>query len=170
MADLRKKEPKVAFQQFLDYFPEIELPITLGESAHLIFSRQNDPLPPQVISQYLFPIEEETIDELTEFVPCFRLSGKQAVQGIVYWRAALMNYQYILATFHAKSEQFITRRVIGGVYYDGLELTQSVATINPEWLIYIVSGQQQDGIDNYSAGGSTAQRFQVTDTGKIVEL
>lgn len=160
----------VSFEQFLEYFPSIELPVTLGERTHHLFSRQNDPLPPQVIEQYLLPIEEDTPDELTEFVPGFRVRGKQGFVGLVYWKAGLLNYQYRLVTFHLKSEQFIAQRVLAGLYYDGLELTQSVATITPELQIYVVSGQQQSGIENYQAGGSTAQRFQISSTGKIVEL
>ena len=57
-----------------------------------------------------------------------------------------------------------------GTTFDGADLTQTMAVIQEDLLIYLVSGQSQIELDDYAAATSTASRFQVTDEGKIVEL
>ncbi len=165
-----KTEERVSFSHFVDQFPEIELPFTLGEETHLLFSRENKPLPELMIEQHILPFETEERDEFTEYVPCFRLPKTEGYVGLVYWRAGLLNYQYVLLTLNRKEEMLIDRRVLAGTFYDGEELTQSAATMTEERIIYIVSGQNQLGVGEYQAAQSTATRLQVTEQGKIVEL
>ena len=44
---------KVRFKEFLKKFPVVALPVTIGEGTHLEFSRINDPLPQQMIDQFI---------------------------------------------------------------------------------------------------------------------
>lgn len=166
---MEKKQLKVSFQGFLDKFPEVDLPITLGEDTHHTFSIQNDPIPAPMIEQFILPIEEDEVDELTEFIACFRLPAQKEYRAIVYWKAALLNYQYVLATF-GKDEQLIDKRVIGGTYFDGEQMTQSVATVKEDGQVIIASGQADAGQLHFEASGTTAYRVQIGTKGKIVNL
>lgn len=166
MAD---KPLKISFQHFLEKFPEVEFPITLGEDTHHFFSSKNDPLPGLMIEQFILPVEEEEVDEFTEFVACFRLPAQKEYQAIVYWRAGLLNYQYQLVTF-GKDEKMIDKRVIGGSFYDGDQLTQSVATLEEDGQIIVASGQNDPHEENPDASKTTAYRLQIGTKGKIVNF
>jgi hypothetical protein len=163
------QQTEVPFARFLARFPEVELPLVLGEDTHHVFSQENEPLPAAVIEQFLVPLEEEPLDDMTEFVPCFRLPGTKGYLGIVYWKAGLLHYQYRLVTYDKKGN-FIDEKVVAGTTIEGGEVTRSMATFTEEYQIYIVSGQQQLQLNDYDAQQSTAVRFQLSNGGKIVEL
>ena len=159
------------FQYFLEQFPDLELPLTFSEDTVRTISRETPPLPPALIAEFLLPIEPGMADELTEFVACMRLPQNKDYVGIGYWRADLLQYHYTLATFHPATRELIDRKVIAGVSYDGEEVTQTQAVVNENMMIYQVSGQvNADGEYNYKASSSTARRFQISPSGKIVEL
>ncbi|RME98851.1 MAG: hypothetical protein D6772_08490 [Bacteroidetes bacterium] len=158
------------FNDFLKKFPEMELPITLGEDSHHAFSQANDPLPEAMIQDFIHPLEDAIdVDGMTEYVACFALPKTAAYRAIVYWKAELLNYQYRIVTFNKKGE-LIDQKVIAGTTYQGDEVTQSAAVIKEDRQIYIVSGQGQLSGGNYDAAGSTVNRFQLSSSGKIVEL
>lgn len=159
------------FNYFIEQFPDLELPLTFSEDTVRTISRETPPLPPALIAQFILPIEPGMADELTEFIACLRLPKKDDYIGIVYWRADLLQYHYTLATFHPATQELIDRQVIAGVSYDGEEVTQTQAVMNESLMIYQVSGQANaDGEYEYKASSSTARRFQVAASGKIVEL
>lgn len=166
---MAEKPLKVSFKHFVEKFPEVEFPITLGEDTHHTFSMKNDPIPPLMIEQFIIPLEDEEVDEFTEFVACFRMPAQKEYQAIVYWKAGLMNYQYMLATF-GKDEKLIDKRVIGGTYYDGEQLTQSVATVKEDGQVIIASGQGDPDAEAFEAASTTAYRVQIGTKGKIVNL
>ncbi len=167
--DQPKRQPKVSFSHFLEKFPEIKLPVTLGEEAHHAFSQKNDPLHPAMIEQFILPYEEVPADEFTEFVPCMRIPDTHDFHAIIYWRAMLMAYQYTLATFTKKGE-LIDQKVIAGTISQGETLTTSVATIEDDWTIYIVSGQTAQGRPgHYDPTQSTANKFELLPEGQITE-
>ncbi|MCB0617258.1 MAG: hypothetical protein KDC43_01190 [Saprospiraceae bacterium] len=163
----KRRQPKVSFEHFLEKFPEIDLPVTLTDEAIHTFSKVNDPLPVPMIEQFLQRFEEEPADELTEYVACFRIADTSEFHALVYWRAGLMNYQYILATF-TKQGLPIDRKAIAGTYYDGRTFTRSVATIDDEWIIYVVAGQAPDGNDqSYDASSSRTINLELMPDGRI---
>lgn len=161
---------KPSFEDFLSTFPPVSLPFTLGEDTHVLFSKENDPIPGAIIADYILPLEgiEET-DEVTEYIACFALPTPPSYHALVYWKAELLNYAYKLATFDTRGN-LIDTKVIAGTTYDGEELTQTMAMIKEDLMLYLVSGQSQIELDDYSAATSTANRFQLADNGKIVEL
>lgn len=163
--------PKPTFDDFVAKFPDLELPLAFTEETVRTISKETPPLPTDAIVAYLVPIEPGQTDELTEFVACLRLPASDRYVGLVYWRADLLQYHYTLVTFHPKTHELIDRRVIAGTSYDGAELTQTHAIIKEDLLIYQVSGQAE-AADNfgYKASSSTARRFQVANSGKIVEM
>lgn len=164
-----RSRPKVRFKHFIEQFPEVPLPITLAEEAHHAFSQKNKPLSALMIEQYLLPIEEKAEDEFTEFIPCMRLPNTHDFHAIIYWRAMLLSYEYTLATFSKRAE-LIDKQVIAGTLSQGTLLTKSVATIEEDWMIYIVSGQSQTDVKGgFDATKSTATTFELLPEGNIVE-
>ena len=164
-----KRPPRVSFSHFLNKFPEVELPAILAEEAHHAFSQNNDPLPALMIEQFILPLEDQQVDDYTEFVPCMKIPGTHDFHAIIYWRAGLMNYQYMLACFTKKGE-LIDKRVIAGTFSDGDTLTTSVATIDEDWVISIVSGQAGVGEKEYDPSSSTAYQLELLPDGKIVNV
>jgi len=158
----------VHFNHFLEKFPTLELPVTLNDEAQHIFSKNNDPLPPIMIQQHILKLEPKAPDEYTEFIPCFSIPETHNFHAIVYWKAGLMTYQYILATFDKKGKP-IDKRVIAGLYSDGDKVTQSVATIESDWLIHVASGQVAAKKEQlYDASGSAAFELELLADGRIV--
>ncbi len=160
---------KVSLEEFLALFPEVELPITLNDEIHHVFSKQNVPVPKVVIEQYFAYLEGEADPEMAEFVACFKIPNTYQFHAIVYWKAELMNYEYVLLTL-TKAGEIIDKKVIAGTNSDGRRLTNSVATIDEDWTIYIVSGQSNQSSPNYDPTTSTAFKLELLPEGNIIAL
>lgn len=161
----------ISFEYFLEQFPVAELPITIGEDTVRTISKETQPLNRQIIEQYLMRYEDAAVnEEFTEFIACFQLPVQEQFIGLVYWRADLLQYHYVLVTLDAKTGEQIDRQVISGTSYNGSELIQSSAYLSEDLMVFVVSGQGKAADYDYSAAGSTANRFQVTDSGKILEF
>lgn len=160
--------PKVSFKHFLGKFPEVELPVIMSDETPLLFSKENEPFPAQMIAQYLTLIDGSEPDEFTEFVPCFKVPNTAEFHAMVYWKASLMNYQYVLFTF-SKKGIFIDKRVIAGTYLDGEIVTKSVATIDEDWIIHIVTGQMGEKNQLYDASTSRNFELELMPDGRIEE-
>jgi len=162
------EQKKIRFSHYLKYFPELELPITLGEETHHAFSQKNEPLPALAIQQFILPLEgEEEVDELTEYIPCFKIPKTDGFYAIVYWKAGLLNYQYMLVTYEPKGK-LIDQRVIAGTFSDGESMTNSVATIEEDWMIYVVTGHSAKADEVYDAGHSTTIDLEILPDGSII--
>jgi hypothetical protein len=162
---MQAQELEIDFQHFIEYFPELELPVHLDDEVHHTFSLENEPLPSLAIEQYLLPIEEDT-DELTEFIPCFRVPETYDFHAIIYWKAAIMNYQYVLATFE-KSGELIDKRVIAGTFSDGTSVIKSVATIEEDWMILTMTGKMSSHEELYDATSSKMLEMELLPDGTI---
>lgn len=163
------------FKSFYAYFPEIELPITLSEEYSSVFSKFNKPLPPEfiemfILDQHLFfgdqKENEMEIDEIVEYLPCFRIPENKNYFGIVYWKASLLKYEFILHTFDTKGKS-IARQVIASTTSDGTNIRQVVATIDPDLEIYIMGGDSERG-NIYNPENSKAFSLEITDMGQII--
>lgn len=163
------------FESFYSFFPEIELPITLSEEYTNIFSKYNKALPLQLIENFIldqqlfFGDEKENdleTEEIEEYLPCFRLPENKNYHGIVYWKASLLKYEYILHTFDLKGNS-ISRQVIASTTSDGKNIRQVVATIDPDLEIYIMGGDTGSG-DIYDPENSKAFSLEITESGQIV--
>ena len=161
---------RISFASFLEKFPVISLPIVLNDEVHHEFSRHNDPLQAAMIEQFILPIEENDVDEFTEFIACFKLPDTGEFHAIVYWKAMLLNYQYVLATF-TKTGLLVDRCILAGASSDGQSLTNAVATIEEDWNIRIAGGHQPNAEDPlYNASASTIREMELLPDGKIVEI
>lgn len=162
---------KISYSFFLEQFPVATLPLTIGEETVREISKATKPLNRQVIEQFIVPLEEAKVnEEFTEFVACFQLPPQENFTGLVYWRADLLQYHYVLVTLDSKTGALIDRKIVAGTSYDGEDLTQSSAAITEELTLYVVSGQGLAEDYDYAASGSTANRFQISEQGKIMEL
>ena len=163
------KQPTLSFPQFLEYFPEVPLPVNLTDESARDFSRYNDPLPQPLIDRFIRPFETEW-DELSEVVPCLRIPDTFGFYALVYWRAHLMHYQYVLATFTKEGEP-IGRQLIAGTISDGNTLVNSMAVIEDDWEILILSGKSDArGTAQYEAQSSAATKLELLPDGRIVSL
>ena len=107
----------MTFEDFLSFFPEVELPITLSEEMVMTFSSSNKPFPPNAVDEWILAIEKD-MDDLTEFVPCFKLANTKDFSALVYWKGSLMKYEFVLITFDSR-QKFICRRSLASVIGDG---------------------------------------------------
>jgi hypothetical protein len=89
---------KVNFTNYLGRFPEIELPVTLRDDSNHDFEA-NPPLPDEMIDQYITRYEAVEMDDFTEYMACFQLPKSEKFQALVYWKAGLMNYDFVVATY-----------------------------------------------------------------------
>jgi hypothetical protein len=162
------EERFVSLEHFIERFPVARLPITLNEASQRIFSAANEPFNQLIVDQYLIPLDGIEVDEYTEFVPCFRIPDTHEFHAIVYWKAELLNYQFILATLSKKGE-LIDKKVIAGTYYDGQVLVGSVATIDEDWEILIISGKTENETI-YDASSSTTTKLELLPEGQIINI
>lgn len=162
----------LSFDAFIERFPEVSLPVSLTEESSSLFAAENDPLPERLIEEHILPFERlfgDVNDELTEYVPCLRLAGITEYHALVYWKASVQGYQFILATFE-KGGKLIDREVIAGTYWDEDNIIRSVAKVDEDMSIYIVSGQTSASTDQFNPDESTARELELLPDGKIVEL
>lgn len=162
-----KKEHQITFQDFLEKFPEIPLPVTLSDDSIMEFSKRNDPLSVLMIEKFIRQAEQTEPDEFTEYIACIRFPKTHDFHALIYWKGALLNYQYVLATFKSNGE-LIDRAVIAGTYSDGQVLTRSVATIEEDWIIYVMSGQATNDGETYDPSTSNAFNLELLATGEII--
>jgi len=156
------------FGLFVRFFPELPLPVVLAEENVHAFQRDNDPLPEDLARQYLHPLEPSEPDEFTEFLPCFRLAGTGEFHALVYWKGALLNYHFVLATFTRKGV-LIDRRVLSGTSMVSGALLQSLALVDEDWRIRILSGMSSPN-DDFEAKSSTMLLLELQPEGRIVEI
>jgi hypothetical protein len=157
-------EPK--FEDFLQYFPEVKLPVTLTEGSYQEFSAVLPPLPVAMIEQFLMSAEEED-DGMTEYIPCFRLPDVAGYKALVYWKAGLLNYEYIVQTYTNDGRGIIDNHVVAGTFVNGTEITQAVARIDPDRMIYTATGLLEEENDFAEASNNTISIVEIFENGSI---
>jgi hypothetical protein len=155
---------KVDFTNYSGRFPEIELPVTLRDDSNHDFEA-NPPLQDEMIEQYITRYEAVEIDDFTEYMACFRLPKNEKFQALVYWKAGLMNYDFVIATY-GKDGNMIDKKAIAGIKVVGQDITRSIATINDDLSINIAEGIEINGGD-FNADTTKARRFQILDNGLL---
>jgi hypothetical protein len=157
------------FDTFIQKFPEVKLPISVSEESISEFSMENDPLSEKLIVEHLLPYEETEPDDMTEYVACFRIPGLKDIHAIVFWKAALLSYEYVLATFE-KGGKLIAKQTIAGTASDGKAIVRSAARIDEDFTIYIVSGISDAAETIYDATQSTTKELELLPDGRLVQL
>ncbi|MEY4927613.1 MAG: hypothetical protein RI894_2049 [Bacteroidota bacterium] len=177
---------KSEFNLFLKYFPEIELPVLLGEDEHHTFSAENEMLPLDLVGKFLLQGEYEFIplaqdaleaeevadeNEFIEYIPCFKLPDTEGFHAIVYWKADLLTYEYVLNTFDLQGKS-IAAHVIGGMKAEGNQVKQQVTHIQEDGFIYIAEGiaEYEVGTTDFDALDGKTVRLELLNSGKILAL
>lgn len=160
---------KYAFFDFVAKFPPVPMPVTLGEDTHHVFSTENEQLPLEMVEQFILPLDPDPHagDEFTEYVPCFALEGTESFIALVWWKASLLNYEYVLCTFTDKGE-LISRQVIGFTKVEGEIIHRAVATIDEDWVIFIAEGRADAKFDRMSESGMRTYDLEIMSNGEIV--
>ena len=144
------------------------MPVTFSEEDAMLYSAENQPLPHKLINEFILPYDEE-FDDLTEYVPCISIDGIKKFDAVVFWKASLLNYQYILMTFE-KGGKPIMKRTLAGTFSNGEKIMRSIARIDDDLSIYIMSGPTDDPNGFYEAANSTTLELELLPDGKIIEL
>lgn len=154
------------FEDFLDVFPEIELPATLTDSLHHELERENLPFAQAMLLEFIIPSDAGKKDEFTEYMPAFRITKEKAFVALVYWKASLLCYEYVLVTYNPNG-LMIASEVISKVEAVNGIMSESATIITPEWVVYVAeaSHKVQEELDpskaiNYS--------YEVLPNGEIV--
>lgn len=155
------------FTQFKSFFPEVELPVLLGETTHLTFSRLNKPLPGILI--FTFLQSDEIDDEYTEYLPCLSFKVNEDVHGLVYWKAGLLYYDYHLLTFNKDGVQ-IEDLIIAGIQANGNQIRRTIAHIEHDLNIYTISANQKDETMDIHLEETEQVKYTILDTGQVIKM
>ncbi|NND09375.1 MAG: hypothetical protein HKN87_23630 [Saprospiraceae bacterium] len=164
MAKIRQQ-----FSALATFFPKIDLPITLSVETHHIFSKENKPIPLGLIATFLSTDHEQDQDGFTEYIACFKLPTEGRFSALVYWRASLMEYEYILTTFE-RSGRRISSKVIAGTKSNGESILRRIATIDEDGLITVAEGIQEAADRHYDPLDSRTYQLELTSTGDILHM
>ncbi len=136
-----KRLPTAQFAEFIEFFPPLELPLSLLPDMSQIPS---DPIPlPGVLQDaYILPFESDEVDEFTEYVPYGRITGIKDYHALIYWKAGVLRYEYILATYTAEGQP-LSHAIVGGLRYEEEGILHSVAVIHEDLSIVIAEGIAQ---------------------------
>jgi len=152
-------------ERILHYFPEIELPVMVSEDYLADYESATFPFPQAFIDEVIIAWEKEQ-DEFTEFMPCFRLPAQEKYVALVYWKASLLSYDFILLTLSKKGE-LISKKVIASTVVRDNHISKSVASIDPDMIISIMAGQSRADSE-YDATASKAYSMEILPSGEII--
>ncbi len=159
-----------SFKLFLKHFSKENLPLTLSDDNVSYFDRKNRPLGSDVIRQFILQKEEATDEydeEFTEFIACNIIPDTKNFHAVVYWKGKLLEYDYIMATYDTNGV-LISRKVIAGTRSDGQNIKRSVATIDKDWIINIIAGEQVNKDDQYDPRKSKLMTMELMANGEII--
>lgn len=163
---MSKKKKELPFSEFLQFFPEVDLPITLSDDSTLEFSRRNKPFTDDALNDFIFTWDTE-VDELTEFIPCCQIRASDAFHTIVYWKAGLNKYEYYLVTIN-KSGELINRKVISSTIIEESTIKKSLAHITEDLIIHIMAGAKNEQQLDYDPDMSKAFSMEILDDGNVI--
>ncbi len=155
-----------SFSSFLKYFSKEKLPVTLSEENVTYFSSRNPPIPEELIRRFIGQNNTEEDDEYTEYIACCKIPKTDKMHAVVYWKGGLLTYEYTLVTYN-KNGVLIDRKVIAGTKSDGKTIVHSVATIDENWIINVVVGQQNESEKLYDPSGSKNMSLELMANGEI---
>lgn len=160
-----KRIPEAQFAEFIDFFPVLELPFSLLPDISQIPS---DPVPlPGVLQDaFILPFESDEMDEYTEYIPYGKLSGTEGYHALIYWKAGVLRYEYILATY-AEAGDPISHAIVGGLRYEEEGALHSVAVINEDLTITIAEGLAPEGDADAVPNQTQTYQMAILPTGMI---
>ena len=161
------KKDLVKYTAFVKLFPKIDLPITVSVEDSRTYSAKNNPLKVEHIETYIDKEINSEENELLEYVPCFKFKNTKDFDALIYFKADLMNYEYILATYDKKGN-LIEKRIIAGLRSNGPIITRAVANISEDQIIYIVEGMTDANEKLYNPSTSKSYNLELMANGEII--
>lgn len=167
---MTKKKPRISFQNFLNRFEEVSLPISIGTETHLDFGTQHLPFPVAMVERFFIETGVMTeLDEFTELVPVMKIPETGDFHAVIVWKASLLNYEYWLMTFD-KMELLIDKKRIGGTKVLDNLLLHAVVSINEQREIHVMeNGRDVNDESNFDPQRSLRHQFQLLEDGFIQE-
>ncbi len=160
---MQKRTPSI--QDFLSYFEEVTPPLVITEDTISNIKDVTRPLPNEMIIEFI-QRWDESIDELTEITPCFSLPPTSEYTAIVYWKASLLKYEYIMVTLDS-SHTMIAKKTLCGTLIEGDIIKKSVAKIDEDLIIHIQAGAQYADSD-YSPDLSQSYSIEILESGDML--
>ncbi len=160
----------LTFDLFLELFPEADLPLTFSTETHHQINAENNPMPVPFMEHFIAPLLDNPIDEFTEVTPCFRLKDTYDFHAFIFWVGDLLTKKFYLATFDKKGN-LIDKTFLAGTISDKHLLTQVVATIEDDWLIYVAEGYSDlRDLSRFDASSNKIFNLELLGDGKIVKI
>lgn len=159
---------KPSFNEYSALFRSEELPLTIHSELHFDFHVQFPALPMDMIDPFIIELNQMDHDDLTEYIPLFRLRPHEDILGLVLWKAALLSYEYYLLTYDLRGS-LVDKKIIAGQTTNGEKILLRVATIESDTSILMIQGesslsrsQQVEYTEEYN--------FEITPSGYIATL
>jgi len=134
-----KEANQITFNNFINFFPPVELPYTITSDTQRLISLENDPMSAEWMFNFVLG-KDDVIDEYTEYMPCFAIPDTRDFFAIVYWEANLNGSTFYLITY-SKSGVIIDKSKIAGTKYMEDGLYQMVCTISETWMFSCAEGR-----------------------------
>ena len=158
--------PTAQFTEFIEFFPLLKTPFSLLPDLQQIPA---DPIPiPEVLQDaYILPFEGDEVDQFTEYIPYGKIEGTKAFHGLIYWRASVLKYEFILATYDLEGQP-ISHAIIGGIRYESEGTIHSVAVINENLQITIAEGLVEENADTIQPGETQSYFMSIQPSGEVI--
>ncbi len=157
--------PTARFTEFIEFFPLLELPISLLPDLQQI-SSDNEPVPAFMIDAFILPFEGDEMDQYTEYMPFGRIDGTKGYHALIYWKAGVMRYEFILATYSDEGQP-LSHAIIGGLKYEQEGMLHSVAVINEDMSILIAEGMTDDENESFDMNNTSTYQMTIQADGSI---
>ena len=117
----------------------------------------------------MLKIPDVQLDEMTEIVKSFRILDTEGFYALVYWKARLLSYEFILATF-LPDGYLIDQKVIARTSSQNGSIYQLVCTIEEDWTIQLNEGTAENEHSLYEPEQSQSYTMELLNTGEIIFL
>ena len=160
------KVPTARFAEFIEFFPSLTPPFSLLPDLQQIPS---DPVPiPEVLQDaFILPFEGDEVDQFTEYIPYGKIGNTKPFHALIYWKASILKYEFILATY-GPDGQPISHAIIGGIRYESEGTIHSVAVINENLQITIAEGLVEENTDTIQPGETQSYFMAIKPSGEII--
>ncbi len=157
------------FESFVEGLEELELPLVLSRELQADISRSKEPMPSDFVKQYLTELSHSW-DEFTELIPVGKISIKKEFTAIIFWKASLMNYEFIIYSFNKKGN-VVDWETLASTSIEGDQIKEEVAIIEDDLLIFKAVSSLNAGEALVSnADESKRSTHMIKENGKIVQL
>ncbi len=169
MAKKTSQLPQPTYQDYLERFPEVELPVIITDALQRELEKVNKPFPELIQHAFVEKADRWPRDEFTEYLPGFKVTTDKNFDAVVFWKAGLMSYEYILATYSPKGE-LISSEIIAKMNVGKNSIAQSATVISADWIIYVVEGQLDLAeTDEFDPANTVSYNFEVLPSGEIIK-